>query len=300
MTARPRSEPEPVFSPDVPAPVRELLVRRPELMVPASSPAPVRQTAWSEPMATLGTLLVWVTVCVGVWILALILFAVVFPPDVAAWLALALGGVGVLATGLIAVRSAVEPRDHRTARRHHGKYLLAADFDDQAGRLLVRAQQAVRTVLTAQVTERGLLDELKNEVVLPDQLWDIAQLLREQTVLRVRQRELAGGMSTAELEAVLGPQRRALQQSAAALERKVETLERYAARVRVADAALRAEEALQDGDRYLDLLARTEPAGDTTTVRGLSDEATRLHETLARSIDAARDAGRTLALPADS
>jgi len=289
-----------VCAPDVPADVRRLFGRKPELLVPASSPAPARQTAWSEPMATLGTLLVWVTVCVGVWILALIVFAVVFQPDVAAWLALALAAVGVLATGVITVRSAVEPRDLRSARRYHGRYLVAADFDHQAARLLVRAQRSVRTVLTATVTERGLLDELKNDLVLPEQLWDLGRLLCEQTVLRARQREVAGGMSTAELDAVLGPQRRALLRSTAALERKVEALERYAERVRVADAALRAEEAVQDGDRYIELLARTEPAADTAVVQGLADEAAGLHATLARSIDAAREAGRTLALPSDS
>jgi hypothetical protein len=104
-------------------------------------------------------------------------------------------------------------------------------------------------------------------------------------------------MATAELEAVLGPQRRALDRSVEAIKRKVDLLDRYADRVRSADAALRAEAALEDGDRYIELLARTEPAGDTTVVQGFADEATALRATLARSIAAARDAGRTLALP---
>jgi hypothetical protein len=104
-------------------------------------------------------------------------------------------------------------------------------------------------------------------------------------------------MATAELEAVLGPQRRALVRSADAMKRKVELLERYAERVRSADAALRAEAALEDGDRYIELLARTEPAGDNSVVNGLTEEAALLHGTLARSIEAARAAGRTLALP---
>jgi hypothetical protein len=138
---------------------------------------------------------------------------------------------------------------------------------------------------------------VQNELVLPEQLWDIGQVLHEQSVLRARQREVARGMATAELEAVLGPQRRALVRSADAMKRKVELLERYAERVRSADAALRAEAALEDGDRYIELLARTEPAGDNSVVKGLADEAARLQGTLARSIEAARDAGRTLALP---
>jgi hypothetical protein len=104
-------------------------------------------------------------------------------------------------------------------------------------------------------------------------------------------------MATAELEAVLGPQRRALALSADAIKRKVDLLDRYADRVRSADAALRAEAALEDGDRYIELLARTEPAGDTSVVQGFADEANALRDTLTRSINAARDAGRTLALP---
>lgn len=289
---------DPVFAPDVPARVRRMFGRRPELMVAAGRSRPRRQTSWSiEPMATLGSLLVWLAVCVGVWIAALIIFAVTLPTAVAAWSALALAGVGVLTTGAVAVGSAVEDRGHKAARHYHGKYLLAEDFDGEATGLMTRAQRSVRTVLEATVTRRGLLDELQNELVLPEQLWDIGQVLHEQTVLRGRQRDLAQGMATAELDAVLGPQRRALARSADAIRRKVELLERYAELVRSADATLRAEEALQDSDRYIELLARTEPAGDTTIVQGLADEAVRLRGILARSIEAARDAGRTLALP---
>lgn len=291
-------EPEPVFAPDVPVRVRRLYEHKPDLFVAATAPPPKRRTAWSEaPGATFGTLLVWLTVCVGGWILALIVLAVTLPAAVAGWLSVALAGLAVVATGAITVRSAVEDRDHRTVRRLHGRYLLAADFDEPAARLLVRAQRAVKTVLEATVTRRGLLDEVHNELVLPEQLWDIGQVLREQSALRARQREVADGMATAELDAVLGPQRRALSRSVDAIRHKVELLEQYADRVRSADAALRAEAALADRDRYIELLARTEPAGDTTVVDTFSSEAEALNTTLARTIAAAQAAGRTLALP---
>ena len=289
---------DPVFAPDVPVAVRRLYERQPELFVPAAAPRPKRQTSWSvAPGNTFGTLLVWLAVCVGGWILALIILAGVLPTEVAAWAALALAGLAVVATGGILVKSAMEDRGHKAVRLQHGKYLLPADFDEDAARLLGRAQRAVKTVLEATVTRRGLLDEMKNELVLPEQLWDIAQVLREQTALRARQREVARGMATAELEAVLGPQRRALAMSVDAIKRKVDLLDRYADRVRSADAALRAEAALEDGDRYIELLARTEPAGDTSLLQGFTDEATALSDTLTRTINAARDAGRTLALP---
>ncbi|WP_328526417.1 hypothetical protein [Kribbella sp. NBC_00359] len=289
---------DPVFAPDVPVGVRRLYERRPELFVPASAPRPKRETSWSvAPANTFGTLLVWITVCVGGWILALIFLAGTLPAAVAAWSAVALAGIAAIATAGILVKSGMEDRGHKAVRLQHGKYLLPEDFDAPAARLLGRAQRAVKTVLEATVTRRGLLDEMKNELVLPEQLWDIAQVLREQTVLRARQRDVARGMATAELEAVLGPQRRALALSVDAIKRKVDLLDHYADRVRSADAALRAEAALGDGDRYIELLARTEPVGDTSIVQGFADEATALKETLTRTINAARDAGRTLALP---
>ena len=289
---------EPVFSPGVPVGVRRLYEHRPELFVAADAARPKRQTSWSvAPGNTFGTLLVWLAVCVGGWILALIVMAATLPTAVAAWAAVVLAGIAVLATGGIVVKSMVEDRGHKAVRLQHGKYLLPEDFDEAAARLLGRAQRAVKTVLEATVTRRGLLDEVKNELVLPEQLWDIAQVLREQTVLRARQKDIARGMETAELDAVLGPQRRALALSVDAIKRKVDLLDRYADRVRSADAALRAEAALEDGDRYIELLARTEPVGDTSIVQGFTDEATALKDTLTRTINAARDAGRTLALP---
>jgi hypothetical protein len=289
---------DPVFAPDVPVQVRRLFERKPELFVPAGQPRPKRQTSWSiAPGATFGSLLVWLAVCVGGWILGLIIFAITLPTAVAAWAALALAGVAVVMTVGVAVGSAIEERGHKAVRLQHGKYLLPEDFDEDSGRLLGRAQRAVKMVLGATVTQRGLLDEMKNELVLPEQLWDIGQVLHEQSVLRARQREVARGMATAELEAVLGPQRRALTRSVEAIRRKVELLEQYADRVRSADAALRAEAALEDGDRYIELLARTEPAGDTSVVQGFADEAAALRDTLARTVEAARAAGRTLALP---
>jgi hypothetical protein len=290
--------PDPVFAPDVPVQVRRLYERRPELFVAKSAARPKRQNSWTEaPGSTFGSLLVWLAVCVGGWILALILMAATLPTAVAAWASVALAGIAIVATGGIAVRSVIEDGGHKAVRRQHGKYLLTDDFDEKAGALLVRAQTAVKTVLEATVTRRGLLDEVKNDLVLPEQLWDLAQVLHEQTVLRARQRDVARGMATAELEAVLGPQRRALRLSVDAISRKVELLEKYADRVRSADAALRAEAALEDGDRYIELLARTEPAGDTSVVQGFADEAAALRDTLARTVEAARAAGRTLALP---
>src|SRR3954452_24716901 len=100
---------EPVFAPDVPVGVRRLYEQQPELFVAADAPRPKRQTSWSvAPGNTFGTLLVWIAVCVGGWILVLIIMAATLPTAVAAWGSVALAGVAALATGGILVKSAVE------------------------------------------------------------------------------------------------------------------------------------------------------------------------------------------------
>jgi hypothetical protein len=297
MTSEERGRVVPVFAPTVPRSDRELLERHPEALVPASEPTPHRQTAWrSEPLATLGSMLVWITVCAGVWAVVFVVLALALPPQVAAWIGLLLAGFGVLATVVVGAGFAIEDRYQKLARQHHGNYLLSDDFDAEAAGLMLRCQRAVRAVLTAKVTTLGLLDEIENELVLPEQLWDIGRVLHQQSVLRAKQREAMGGVVTAELEAVLGPQREALARSVAAMERKVEAIENYAHRVKVADAALRAEEALQDDDEYLELLVQTESPSDRTIVHELTEDASHLHATLSRSIAAAREAGKTLSL----
>lgn len=297
MTSEERGHLAPVFAPTVPRNDRRRLERHPEALVPASEPTPHRQTAWgSQPLTTLGSMLVWVTVCAGVWAVVFVVLALALPTEVAAWTGLAMAGLGVVATILVGAGFAIEDRYQKLARLHHGSYLLADDFDDAAAAMMHRCQRAVRQVLAAKVTTLGLLDEIQNELVLPEQLWDIGRVLQQQSVLRTKQRNAMAGVVTAELEAVLGPQRQALTRSVAAMEKKVVAIENYAHRVRVADAALRAEEALQDDDEYLELLIQTESPSDRTVVNELSEDASHLHATLSRSIAAAREAGKTLSL----
>ena len=104
----------------------------------------------------------WVAVCVGGWILALIVMAATLPAEIAAWTAVALAGLAVVATGGILVKSMLEDGGHKSARLQHSKYLLPADFDEDAGRLLGRPARG-ETVLEATVTRRGLLDDVKND-----------------------------------------------------------------------------------------------------------------------------------------
>lgn len=186
-----------------------------------------------------------------------------------------------------------EPAEHRAARVHHGRYLTPADFDAESAALLARAQRACRTVLEAEASRQGLLDTIDNAVTLPRVLWEIAEMLRSQTVLRAEQRAARSGVVTPELAAVLAPQQEALTRSVTAVQERIGRLETYARHVQEADAAFRARALLDSNDKYRELLART---NDETALESLSERAKILEETLARSVQEAVDSGRTLAL----
>jgi hypothetical protein len=182
----------------------------------------------------------------------------------------------------------------RAVRRHHRDYLCPEDFDDRSRSLLGRAQQAVDSVLSSPVNTEGLLDTIANGVVLPHRLWDLARLLRDQTTLRARQRAATGGLMTPELQAVLTPQRQALDHSVAAVTQQVEALEVYAYRVGLAEAAYRGRQLMVDNDDYLELLARTD---DQSALGDLAQHAQLVETTLKTSLNDAFEAGRTLTIP---
>jgi hypothetical protein len=173
----------------------------------------------------------------------------------------------------------------RLAHRYAGRYVVPAQLDQAALRLLARARRAVMDVTGSRVNRLGLLDAIANDVVLPERLWDIARLLRTQTSLRAEQAEALAEVMTPELAAVLDPQRQALGRSVAAVAGRVRELEAYASRVREADSALRAHDLQQSNDRYRDLLAQT---GDTEGLRQLMDQAGTLTTSLREALTAAQ------------
>ncbi|GAB2807796.1 hypothetical protein GCM10022221_01340 [Actinocorallia aurea] len=157
-----------------------------------------------------------------------------------------------------------EVRRDGALRVRGDKYLTEDDFDSEAAALLVRAQRAAETVKDALVVREGLLEERDPALELPRQEWEIAQVLARQTRLRRDATALSTASEVAEvaaLQAALEPQQAKLALSVAAVTRRVEALERYAARTREADAALRACRRLEDlgahAREYDDLLADT-------------------------------------------
>ncbi|MCW2943186.1 MAG: hypothetical protein JWN00_6171 [Actinomycetia bacterium] len=189
--------------------------------------------------------------------------------------------------GLIgAVMSWIGYRELVSPGKYHGTYLSGVDFDGEARGLLGRAKSAVIAVLESEVHKHGLLDGIANRVLLPQQLWDVAQVLRTQTTLRAEQQHADQQVMTPELKAVIGPQRRVLERSAASVTRQIEALEEYASRVAKLESAFTARTLLDGNDKYRALLAATH---DEESVTELSEGT--------RSLRDAVEAGQMLALP---
>jgi hypothetical protein len=294
------SGPVVLFSPEVPAAARELLTENPGVLIPAGEPK--QDVVGRAPVGeTIGGLVLFAGIEFGVWWLLRWLLYTIFPDGLAVWLAggAAVLGVLLLIAGIAAMTS--ESRAQVVARKQHGRYLVAEDWDEDATELMNRARRAVDQIQDSEVNKRGLLDAAKNDVVLPEQLWDIGRVLQQLSALRTRQAEIEGQLRSALLEAVLHPQRQALELSATAMETKVAKLEQYADQVREADAVLRIETALegalQDRDRYVELLSSTEIAGRADLIEELSQDTADLREALSHRVATAVQTGRTLALP---
>ncbi|MQY02167.1 hypothetical protein [Actinomadura macrotermitis] len=287
------SRPRPVLDPALPDRDRALLTAAPERLAPASRPAP------PPPRPGIGTIaarLVWIPlfalfygVLPGGWFhlffLAsldeddlvggvlrwgrLPLTAMMLTPAVQVVLlmlgqgeaAAALAAVSFTGWAAGALQHVREPAAARAARELHGRYLLPADFDRPAARLLARAQRAVDAVLGSEAHRAGLLDDVGNNVELPRQEWAIARALAEHTRLRREYRAQEPQRLSPAVRALLEPQRSALELSVRSVTERVEALEDYARRVKEAGDAYHEWQVLQrlpeQNARYRDLLAET-------------------------------------------
>ncbi|GGK79847.1 hypothetical protein Sme01_45980 [Sphaerisporangium melleum] len=192
-----------------------------------------------------------------------------------------------------------ERRVYEHARRYQGRYLLPEDFDLASRELLMRTRSAVSFVLRSRVHREGLLDDVRDAVVLPAQEWDIARLLAKLSALRTEHNEIVGATTTRELSAVTAPLERALAAGEAAVVARVKAVERYARHVAEAERAYQARDQIEALHarlpRYEDLLA--EAGSDRMAVpelRALAEDAERLEEALRESVRSARHAFRHL------
>ncbi|GAA4083504.1 MULTISPECIES: hypothetical protein [Actinomadura] len=326
--------PRPVFDPAIPSGDRALLAAAPERLTAASLPAPSPPRASA---ATIAARSVWIPVFAffygvlpGGWLRLFFLAsldeddlmggvfrwgraavaAMMLTPAVQVVLillgmgraAVALAAVSFVAWAAGAVRHLREPDASRAARAHHGRYLLPADFDRPAARLLVRAQRAIDTILGSKAHSAGLLDDVNNAVVLPRQEWAVACALAEHTRLRRERRAQQPERLTESVRELLEPQHRALELSVRAITERIEALEEYAQRAREADDAFHEWRVLrrlpEQNARYQDLLART--VGHDLAreeIRRLADDARRAEHALRASIASALRTGRAVTAP---
>jgi hypothetical protein len=196
-------------------------------------------------------------------------------------------------------RQSVERDVHGHARGHAGAYVLIDDLDESARALMTRAQSAVGQVMDSRVNAEGLLDGVRNTVMLPVQEWEIARLLAKLSALRAEHREVVAEGVTPEVAAVAEPLDLVLRSSQHAVLERVVALERYAGHVADAELAYRARNQIERLSaklpRYEELLAESGADGAAVPELGrLSDDADRLEKALRDSVSSAHEAFRHL------
>ncbi len=193
----------------------------------------------------------------------------------------------------------VDREIYEQLRWYEGRYVLADDLDEASRRLLVRAQKAIKAVTGSAVNMEGLLDDVRNSVMLPAQEWEIARLLAKLSALRTKHRRTVTGAVTPEVAAVAEPLARALDSSEDAVVARVEALERYAANVAEAERAFRAHHQIEELrgrlHQYEELVAESGADGFAVPeIERLSRDADQLEQALRRSLSSAHEAFRHL------
>jgi hypothetical protein len=168
-----------------------------------------------------------------------------------------------------------------------------------AGSCCAGAQLAIGVILSSEVYTADLLDHAAAQTALKRHEWEIASTLRDIAALRAESGTSPPGASPGPMtDAVLESHRRALALAQQATTARVCALERYAAQVRVTDAArLDGQSALKIAglnDKYLDLLART--AADEQAIA----EITTLTEQASAADEAFRDSLRRTTIAAEA
>ncbi|MGC5010519.1 hypothetical protein ACLQ2R_07100 [Streptosporangium sp. DT93] len=188
---------------------------------------------------------------------------------------------------------------YRHSREWQGRFLVLEDFDHVARRLLGRVQRAIDFIVKSRINALGMLDSVRNSVMLPAEEWEIARLLTKLSALRARHRNLTRGGRSPEVAAAMAPLERALAATEAAVTARVEALERYAGHVAAAERAFLAQGQIEilrtHLPEYEQLVAE---AGASTfslpEIGYLSDDADMLQRALRESVRSAHEAFRHL------
>ncbi|MFI6905006.1 hypothetical protein ACIBKY_27355 [Nonomuraea sp. NPDC050394] len=217
-------------------------------------------------------------------------------------------GVGM---GLIALlRWAATGVSNNTARRrlrlaheYSAHYVLPHDLDYPCSRLLRRAQDAVDTILAADVQRAGLLDSVNNRVSLPEEVWQIGTRLAKLSSMHAEHGQIVPQLMPSALEDAFKPYSSALDAAWTSLSKRVRRLEEYALQVRKADevyhAHLRLEALAARTPDYQALIADTVRDDLARAhIRELAAQAAQVRKLFEQSIDEARQtAGELLRTP---
>ncbi|MEU4537848.1 hypothetical protein AB0G15_23640 [Streptosporangium sp. NPDC023825] len=233
------------------------------------------------------------------------LFALGAPLSAAVLLLTPLIGLYLFILGVVYLVRKPSPADsverilYAHARHWQGRFLILEDFDHNARHLLGRVQRAIDFVVRSRVNAMGMLDSVRNSVMLPAEEWEIARLLTKLSALRAKHHNLARGGRSPEVVAAMAPLERALAASEAAVLARVEALERYAGHVADAERALRAQGQIEvlraHLPEYEQLVAETGAARFSVPEIGhLSDDADMLRRALRESVRSAHEAFRHL------
>jgi hypothetical protein len=123
---------------------------------------------------------------------------------------------------------------------YHRRYVVPAlDLHDAGQVRWRRARKAARAIQGAEAVRLGLIDTVEIAAVLPYHLWDIAERLALMSAAERRLPAILQGVDTsdAEIQSVLGPQRRVHDLAVADVEQRIGRLEEFAALAAQADAA---------------------------------------------------------------
>ncbi|MFJ3182404.1 hypothetical protein ACIPJN_29010 [Streptomyces sp. NPDC086796] len=178
-------------------------------------------------------------------------------------------------------------------------YVLDADLVPAAGQLLARAGHAVAAVRRSKVHRDDYLDRQRNDVVLPEKEWEIAEMLRAYS--RV-ERSTPTKATGDEARPVLDAHQAVLQTALGGIERRVTALETYAEQTAEADRRyaelLQIQQISAAGAELLELLARS--VRDDLAVAeidGLTNQATTVADAFKAALAEARESARALAAP---
>ena len=188
---------------------------------------------------------------------------------------------------------------------YHRRYVVPElDLHDAGQVRWRRARKAARVIQASEAVRLGLIDTVEIAAVLPYHLWDIAERLALMSAAERRLPTILQGVDTndAEIQAVLGPQRRVHDLAVADVEQRIGRLEEFAALATQADAARKRKNTVAElaglNPHYEEMLIRLGEPALGLTVTGHSGD--QLRAVVAAADDAVRranEAGRALVIP---